>query len=158
MNPCRCGYLGDAARECTRAPRCGEDYQGRISGPILDRIDLTLEVVPLSPTQLSRAQPGETTAVVALRVAAARAAQRARFADAGYATNAETDGMSLELSTEARLLAERAAEQLRLSPRGQSRVRRVARTIADLAGSDTIERHHVAEALSFRHKMPGRTV
>ena len=158
MNPCRCGYLGDASRECTRAPRCGEDYQGRISGPILDRIDLTLEVVPLSPTQLSRAQPGETTAVVAKRVAAARLAQRKRFADAGYATNAETDGMSLELSVEARLLAERAAEQLRLSPRGQSRVRRVARTIADLAGSSSIERHHVAEALSFRHKMPGRTV
>ena len=156
MNPCRCGYLGDAARECTRAPRCGEDYQSRISGPILDRIDLTLEVQPLSPTQLSRAQPGETTAVVAARVAMARTLQRTRFADTGFATNAEADGLALGLTDEARLLAERAAEQLRLSPRGQSRVRRVARTIADLAQMDTIERQHIAEALSFRHKMPGR--
>lgn len=156
MNPCRCGYLGDAARECTRAPRCGEDYQSRISGPILDRIDLTLEVQPLSPTQLSRAEPGETTEVVARRVAAARVLQRARYAEAGISTNAEADGMALALTEEAKLLAERAAEQLRLSPRGQSRVRRVARSIADLAGSGTVERHHVAEALSFRHKMPGR--
>ena len=126
--------------------------------PILDRIDLTLEVQPLSPTQLSRAERGETTEVVARRVAAARDRQRARYAEEGIATNAEADGMSLELTEEARTLAERAAEQLRLSPRGQSRVRRVARTIADLGGMDTVERQHVAEALSFRHKMPGRKV
>jgi magnesium chelatase family protein len=156
MNPCRCGYLGDAGRECTRAPRCGEDYQSRISGPILDRIDLTLEVQPLSPTQLSRAQPGESTKIVGQRVAQARLLQRARYLQSGISTNAEADGLALPLSEEAKLLAERAAEQLRLSPRGQSRVRRVARTIADLAGCATIERHHVAEALAFRHKMPGR--
>jgi magnesium chelatase family protein len=158
MNPCRCGYLGDTGRECARAPRCGEDYQGRISGPILDRIDLTLNVMPLSPTQLSRAKPGETTETVARRVASARAIQRARYDGTGISTNAEADGMSLELTEEARTLAEQAAERLRLSPRGQSRVRRVARTIADLADSPLVERHHVAEALSFRHRMPGRRV
>ena len=76
MNPCRCGYLGDAARECGRAPRCGEDYQNRISGPLLDRIDLTVEVQPASAAELARAPKGEPSASVALRVARARAAQR----------------------------------------------------------------------------------
>ena len=89
MNPCRCGYLGEAARECGRAPRCGQDYQGRISGPILDRIDLTLEVHPMAPADLSRAAPGESSATVAVRVARARAAQRERYRGTGVATNAE---------------------------------------------------------------------
>jgi magnesium chelatase family protein len=79
MNPCRCGHLGDAARECGRAPRCGEDYQNRISGPLLDRVDLTVAVQPVQPTELSRAPEGETSAIVAARVAQARAAQRDRY-------------------------------------------------------------------------------
>ena len=70
MNPCRCGQLGDAARECGRAPRCGEEYQGKISGPLLDRIDLVVQVEPVSAADLSRAPPGEVSAVVAARVAA----------------------------------------------------------------------------------------
>src|SRR5579864_5144612 len=81
MNPCRCGYLGDASRECGRAPRCAEDYQNRISGPVLDRIDLTIEVQPASAAELARAPAGEPSAVVAARVARARATQRERYGE-----------------------------------------------------------------------------
>jgi magnesium chelatase family protein len=156
MNPCRCGHLGDAVQECGRAPRCGEDYQSRISGPILDRIDLTIEVSPVSAAELSRAPPGEASATVATRVAAARAAQRARYGEAGPPSNTEADPKSVRLSPEAQALAEQAMERLHLSPRGYTRVLRVARTIADLAGADTLGRVHVAEALAYRHRMPGR--
>jgi magnesium chelatase family protein len=155
MNPCRCGLLGDGARECGRAPRCGEDYQNRISGPLLDRIDLTIEVQPVAPAELSRAPPGEATAIVAERIARARAAQRRRYGDGGPATNAEADGNTLELAGDARELAEKAAEKLRLSPRGFTRMLRVARSVADLAGVEAIRRQDVAEALAFRHRMPG---
>lgn len=155
MNPCRCGHLGDAGRECGRAPRCGEDYQGRLSGPLLDRIDLTVEVQPVTPAELSRAPPGEPSTAVATRIAQAREAQRTRYGEAGPATNAEADVQTLPLMPEARQLAEHAAEKLRLSPRGYTRALRVARSIADLAGADAIRRQDVAEALAFRHRMPG---
>jgi magnesium chelatase family protein len=156
MNPCRCGYLGDAGRECGRAPRCGEDYQNRISGPVLDRIDLTVEVQPASATELARAPAGEPRAAVAARVARARAAQTARYGEGTPITNAEADPQTLTLVPEAQALAEQAMERLRLSPRGYTRILRVARTIADLAGVATVGRAHVAEALAFRHRMPGR--
>jgi magnesium chelatase family protein len=156
MNPCRCGYLGDASRECGTAPRCGENYQNRISGPLLDRIDLTVEVQPASALELSRAPPGESSAVVAARVARARQAQSERFGADGPATNAEADPQTLRMSAEARALLEHAAERLRLTPRGYSRTLRVARSIADLAGAAEIRRQDVAEALAFRHRMPGR--
>ena len=156
MNPCRCGLLGDASRECGRAPRCGEDYQSRISGPLLDRIDLTIEVQPVAPAELSRAPPGEASAAVAGRIARARTAQRCRYGAQGPATNAEADGAALEVLADARELAEKAAEKLRLSPRGFIRMLRVARSVADLAGAKTIRRQDVAEALAFRHRMPGR--
>ena len=158
MNPCRCGHLGDAGRECGRAPRCGEDYLGRISGPLLDRIDLTVQVQPASAADLSRAPPGEATKAVAARVAAARAAQRTRGGEAGPFTNAEVDGSRIELAEEARALAEQAMARLHLSPRGYTRVLRVARTIADLARSPTVRRQDVAEALAFRHRIPGRDI
>ena len=156
MNPCRCGYLGDAARECGRAPRCGEDYQNRISGPVIDRIDLTVAVVAATAAELARSPPGETTKAVAARVAVARAAQRTRYGPAGVGTNAEADAGLVRLSPEAATLAEQAMDRLRLSPRGYTRTLRVARTIADLAGSELVQRPHVAEALAFRHRMPGR--
>ena len=157
MNPCRCGYLGDAARECGRAPRCGEEYQGKISGPLLDRIDLTVAVQPVPPSELSRAPAGEASAIVAVRIAQARARQRER-ANGAATTNAEVDIGALVLAAEARELAERAADKLRLSARGYTRTLRVARSIADLAGAEPIRRVDVAEALAFRHRMPGRTV
>ncbi len=156
MNPCRCGYFGDAGRECGRAPRCGEDYQNRISGPVLDRIDLTVEVQPASAAELARAPRGEQSAVVAARVARARAAQAARSGEGGPGSNAESDTRHLALAADAQTLAEQAMEKLRLSPRGYTRILRVSRSIADLAGAAVVGRVHVAEALAFRHRMPGR--
>jgi len=155
MNPCRCGYLGDGGRECGRAPRCGEEYQTRISGPLLDRIDLTIEVQPVAPSVLSRAPPGEASSAVAARVAAARERQFARNGETGR-LNASADPDKLAISPEARRFVEEAAERLGFSARGYTRVIRVARTIADLAQSETVERLHVAEALRFRHRIPGR--
>lgn len=153
MNPCRCGHLGDPARECGKAPRCGEDYLSRISGPLLDRIDMTVAVQPIPPAELSPAPPGEPSAVVAERIAAARARQRERGA-----LNAEADPAAIALHPDARALAEQAAEKLRLSARGFTRVLRVGRTIADLARSPVVRRVDVAEALAFRHRVPGRGV
>ena len=155
MNPCRCGYLGDAARECSKAPRCGEDYLGRISGPLLDRIDMVVHVQSTSPVELSRAPPGENSATVAARVAAARSVQQARYG-AGAPTNAEAGLDQIALAPEARALAEQAADRLRLSARGFTRVVRVARSIADLAGAADVRRADVAEALAYRHRIPGR--
>jgi magnesium chelatase family protein len=156
MNPCRCGYLGDAARECNKAPRCGEDYLGRISGPLLDRIDMVVHIHPTPPTELSRAPQGESSAPVAARIANARQVQRDRFGEDGPATNAEADLDRITLQPEARALAEQAAERLRLSSRGFTRVLRVARSIADLAGAAAVRRADVAEALAYRHRIPGR--
>lgn len=154
MNPCRCGHLADAARECGRAPRCGEDYQNKVSGPLLDRIDITVEVQPVSPAELSRAPPGETSAIIAQRVQRARDLQRSR--GEGGVTNAEADPHAMDLAIDARALAEQAAERLHLSARGFTRTLRVARTIADLADVSTIRRQDVAEALAFRARPPGR--
>ncbi|HTW69515.1 MAG TPA: ATP-binding protein, partial [Acetobacteraceae bacterium] len=156
MNPCRCGYFGDAARECGRAPRCAEDYLHKVSGPVLDRMDLTVEVQAASADELSRAPAGERSEPVAARVARARAAQRARYGEDGPLCNAEVDMAAVRLAPEAQALASQAMERLRLSPRGYTRVLRVARTIADLAGAEPVGRVHVAEALAFRHRVPGR--
>ena len=158
MNPCRCGHLGDAGRECGRAPRCAEDYQNRISGPLLDRIDLSIQVQPLAPSELSRAPPGEPTAAVALRVGRARDMQRGRGGETGPPINAEADVGGFVLLPDARDLAEKASDKLRLSPRGFTRTLRVARSIADLAGADRVRRADVAEALAYRHRVPGKTV
>jgi magnesium chelatase family protein len=156
MNPCRCGYLGDAGRECGRAPRCGEDYQTKISGPLLDRIDLIIEISPVTPAELSRAPPGEPSDIVAARVAAARKRQRARYGDDGPVTNAEALADLIALSPEARSFAETAGTKLRLSARGFTRALRVGRTIADLSGHETVQRGHIAEALAYRHRMANR--
>jgi magnesium chelatase family protein len=155
MNPCRCGYLGDAARECGRAPRCGEDYQNRVSGPVLDRIDLAVEVQPATAAELAHAPPGESSAPIAARVAQARQRQSARAGADGPACNAEADPRTIRLQPDALKLLEQAMEKLRLSPRGYTRTMRVGRTIADLAGADVVGRVHVAEALAFRHRTRG---
>src|SRR5262249_33385868 len=102
MNPCRCGYLGDASRECGRAPRCAEDYQNRISGPVIDRIDLTIEVQPATAAELARAPVGEPSEAVAARVGRAREAQRARY---GEGSNAEAESDAVEMAPEAHTLA-----------------------------------------------------
>ncbi|MCC7426794.1 MAG: YifB family Mg chelatase-like AAA ATPase [Alphaproteobacteria bacterium] len=161
MNPCRCGFYGDPARECGRAPRCAEDYQGRISGPLLDRIDLVIEVLPVAPADLARAPAGEGSAGVAARVAEARARQRRRYGEDGPRCNAAAEGEVLKrhlaIENEALALAEQAAERLKLSARGFTRVLKVSRTIADLGAALAISKAHVAEALAFRHHRPGRT-
>lgn len=154
MNPCRCGYLGDAERACNRAPRCGTDYQSRISGPLYDRIDLHVEVPAVSAADLSLKPPREGSADVAMRVAAARTRQSARYEGAGIRTNAEAEGDVLheaaQLEPNAQALLVEAADKMRLSARGYTRALRVARTIADLAGAEATGRAHVAEALSYR--------
>ncbi len=155
MNPCRCGYLGDPARECARAPGCGQDYLARLSGPLLDRMDLVIEIQPIPAVELARAPIGERTEVVAARVAAARDRARTR---GGARCNAEAGWDELQplLEPEALTLLETASARLRLSTRGQVRALRVARTIADLAGAERVARAHVAEALAYRHRIPGR--
>ncbi|GAD55615.1 MG(2+) chelatase family protein / comM-related protein [Limimaricola cinnabarinus LL-001] len=153
-NPCRCGYLSDPARACARAPGCGEDYLGRISGPLMDRIDLRVEVPPVAFTDLDLPEPPEGSREVALRVAAAREIQTARFAETDARVNADAEGRLLEEvaapDAEGRALLLRVAERFGLSARGYHRVLRVARTIADLDGSGSVRRGHVAEAVGYR--------
>ncbi len=158
MNPCRCGYLGDPAQACSRAPRCAADYQSKVSGPLLDRIDLHIEVQAVSAADLTLPPPAEGSAEVAARVARARAIQTRRLEGTGARTNAELNGAILERyatpEEEGRQLLAKAAEALKLSARGYTRILRVSRTIADLAGSEGITRLHIAEALSYRRQAP----
>ncbi|MFT9449716.1 YifB family Mg chelatase-like AAA ATPase [Gluconobacter japonicus] len=148
MNPCRCGYLGDPERSCRKAPRCGEDYSAKISGPMLDRMDICVQIDPLSPVEISRAPHGEDSATVRARVEKARARQIERQG----ACNAQVSPDLFVMDDDARSMAEQAAEKMRLSNRGLTRLMRVSRTIADLEGTQQIQRHHVAEALGFRRR------
>jgi magnesium chelatase family protein len=162
MNPCRCGVGGLGRGACGKAPRCQQAYQGRVSGPLLDRIDLTVDVPPVTAADLSLPPPAEGTAEVAARVAAARDTQAARAEAAGNgatALNARAEGAWLEtiaaLDAPAKALLARAAEASTLTARGWTRTLRLARTIADLEGADAVRRVHVAEALIYRRIGPG---
>ena len=158
-NPCKCGYLSDASRACGCAPGCGDDYMGRISGPLMDRFDLRVDVPPVAFTDLDLPAPGDSSAIVAARVVDARHLQEKRFGGhPGMSVNADAEGDMLETiatpDAEARALLVRAAERFHLSARGYHRVLRVARTIADLEGAADVRRPHVAEAISFRLASP----
>lgn len=158
MNPCRCGHLGDAALACSRAPKCATDYQAKVSGPLLDRIDLHVDVDPVRAVDLALPSASEDSATVAARVARARALQTRRLDGTPARSNAELDGDALDTHAApdeaGRQLLLQAAEAMRLTARGYTRTLRVARTIADLAGASQINRAHVAEALSYRRKPP----
>jgi magnesium chelatase family protein len=154
-NPCKCGFLTVPERACGKAPLCGEDYLGRISGPLMDRIDLRIDVPPVAYADLDLPETGDRSVDVAARVAAAREAQDRRYAGRqGVRVNADAEGELLEqVATPdegGRALLVKVAERFGLSARGYHRVLRVARTIADLAGSEPVEKAHVAEAVSFR--------
>jgi magnesium chelatase family protein len=163
-NPCPCGYLGDPRKECRCTPSMVERYRGRVSGPLLDRIDLHLEVPAVGLADLARG-PGEPTAAVAARVAAARQRQHRRFASGDLAAGAESPVNAAlgpdDLARVARLdgagqsLLDAAFHRLGLSARAVHRILKVARTIADLAARDRIGAAHVAEAIQYRSLDPG---
>ncbi|MGR3838363.1 MAG: YifB family Mg chelatase-like AAA ATPase [Cognatishimia sp.] len=154
-NPCKCGFMYDPAQACARVPDCGNDYLGRISGPLMDRIDLRLEVPPVGFQDLDRPADGEDSATVAARVAAARDNQTARFSShPDLRTNADLSGTALEevatVDAEGRELLLKAADRFNITARGYHRVLRLARTIADLEDSQHIRAPHIGEALSYR--------
>ena len=156
MNPCRCGMAGEPGFRCQRGERCRADYLARLSGPLLDRIDLRIDVPAVSAADLIRPGKAEASAVVAGRVAQARALQRERFARAGseIGCNAQCPAALIETlaapDAAGLALLRDASEKLGFSARAYHRVLKVARTLADLEGSETVGRIHLAEAISYR--------
>lgn len=162
MNPCRCGYMGDAERECARVPRCGQDYQSKISGPFMDRIDLQIEVPAVSLADITSARPAETSADIKARVMHARAIQQKRGAELLGNENILNCRLKTEhidkickLDDDTQKMVTDFAEKTKMSARGYYRVLRVARTIADLNGDDDVllKKQYVAEAISYRRRM-----
>ncbi len=159
MNPCRCGHALDPGYTCKRAPnaKCIAQYQGRLSGPLLDRFDLAIEVPAVDLADLLLPAPGESSATVLQRVGRARAVQAARYASLGLAevrTNAAAPAAMIEqivpLEAEGTRLIHQAAQTLKLTARAFHRVLKVARTLADIAGEEKVARAHLAEALLLR--------
>ena len=154
-NPCKCGFMTDPDQACGRAPNCGNDYLGRISGPLMDRFDLRIEVPVVRFQDLSLPASGERSHVITKRVLEARALQDTRFSKTGIATNSDLKGDAMDrlikMDEDAKTYLEQAAIKLNLAARGFHRVIRVSRTIADLEQSENVARHHVGEAISFRN-------
>ncbi|NVK34201.1 MAG: YifB family Mg chelatase-like AAA ATPase [Rhodobacteraceae bacterium] len=156
MNPCRCGYAGAPGHQCRRGDRCASDYQARVSGPFLDRIDLRIEVPAVTAADLIGASNGEASEVVAKRVARAREIQRERYAALGTPT--QTNALAppnmveslVKVDAKNMSFLQDAANALALSARGYHRVMKLARTLADLDGLETVQKVHLAEALSYR--------
>lgn len=162
MNPCKCGYANDPSMSCNKAPKCVIDYQSKISGPVFDRIDLHVDVPAVSPYDLSISTPRENSATISLRIDKAREIQQERLkrlkAPKNISTNSDADGEILmqiaNMDDLAKNNLNNIAEQMKLSARGYHRVIRVARTIADLAGSDSIKKPHILEAASYKRIHP----
>ncbi|NOZ42738.1 MAG: YifB family Mg chelatase-like AAA ATPase [Alphaproteobacteria bacterium] len=160
MNPCRCGYLDDPAQACSRAPGCAIDYQSKISGPMMDRFDIHIEVPAVSAQDLTLPRATESSREVLARVMAARQIQTDRYRAMGLEgrvrCNADVDGEALEavaiLDKVGRDILSQAIDVMHLTARGYHRILRVARTLADLEGSAEITRMHVSEALSYRQR------
>ena len=154
MNPCKCGYLGDPVNSCSKVPRCGEEYQSRISGPLLDRFDIRVEVPAINVFNLDKNEVSETSEVVSARVKKAREIQNQRYQNYGFNVNAYAEGKALEecagLDFDSEEILKSAMSKFSLSMRGYTRILRVARTIADLAEVEKISKMHISEALSFR--------
>jgi len=155
MNPCPCGYYGDRSKNCVCSPAQIRRYRGRLSGPLMDRLDLHLDVPAVPPRELREDRPsGESSALIRTRVMAARARQTQRFKRDGIHTNSQLSPRLLKkycpLDSVGRDLLEQALTRLGLSARAYGRIVRVARTIADLAGCDMIAATHLAEAIQYR--------
>ena len=154
MNPCPCGYYNHPTKECTCSAAAVHRYMGRISGPLMDRIDLHVEVIPVSREEMSSEVPAESSAEVRRRVMAARKVQAERFRGTGVHTNTMMTSAMLRrfcpLSAEVRALLDRAMERLQLSARAYDRIIKVARTIADLDGAENIASSHISEAIGYR--------
>ena len=156
MNPCPCGYYGSRQRDCRCSPADIKRYMGRISGPLLDRIDMHVEVESIAPGELSGPGDGESSADIRRRVQAARDIQRERYESLSRRVkcNAQLDAGTLDaacpMDSAARKLLELSSERLELSNRAYTRIIKVARTIADLDSSGTIRQEHISEAVQYR--------
>jgi magnesium chelatase family protein len=159
MNPCPCGYYGDPVKECTCSVSMVKNYQKKISGPLMDRIDIHVEVPRVPFEKLSSQRTGEPSATVRERVEAARAVQRERFKDISLQTNSDMGPAEIRqfcpLDQTGTNLIKAAMQQMQLSARAYHRILKLARTIADLAGSEAIQTPHIAEAIQYR---PRRTI
>ncbi len=162
MNPCRCGFLGDASRECKKAPICGEEYKNKISGPLLDRIDISVSVGQIDIFSAKNLQKGESSEVVKARVLAARELQKKRYEKEIEMKNlpkinAKIDGKILEkfceLDEVSQKILQNSVQKMQSSMRGITRILRVARTISDLEESEKISSTHLLEAISYRRKI-----
>ncbi len=157
MNPCRCGHMDDPARACSKAPRCAQDYQSRLSGPLLDRIDFHVFVPAVPAPSLTALPQGEDSATVRRRVEGARQLQRKRSQSLGLKPSLNTHLRDealervIQLSSECQTLMQQAVDRFRLSARAYHRILRVARTVADLENEEMLAPHHIAEALAFRN-------
>lgn len=158
MNPCRCGYGKASGRACGRGPNCEAVYQSRVSGPMLDRMDISIDLAPVTPADLSAPPSGDDSATVARRIAKARDIQRARmkeFPDATPTNAALPDALLTQIAApdaQGTALLSRATETLGFSARAYHRILRLARTLADLDNTDSVKRRHIAEAISYRRR------
>jgi magnesium chelatase family protein len=155
MNPCPCGYYNDPNHECTCAPGVVQRYLSRISGPLLDRIDMHIEIVPVPFSQLADAKPSESSATIRARVIAARNIQTERFSqEEGVYCNAQMGSKLIrkycQLDTKGQDLLNKAMTKHNLSARAYDRILKVARTIADLSGAENISAEHITEAITYR--------